>query len=166
MVGPRASHHPQWNEGSSNSIRSSPHSAKTSLVRRTFTRTSRRCRTALSPVLPVLGNRWLFMRLSLPLLLPKWAEPTTLHYDRSEARGAHRIQRHSASSYTSHHRPEKAIFSLKWAAKEMERRYNILEANHVRDIDSIILLFSSRQRRQVPKRAAKRPSRATAHRAV
>ncbi|MEK7086322.1 MAG: DNA translocase FtsK 4TM domain-containing protein, partial [Patescibacteria group bacterium] len=32
--------------------------------------------------------------------------------------------------------PKKAIFSLKWAAKEMERRYNILEANHVRDIDS------------------------------
>lgn len=32
--------------------------------------------------------------------------------------------------------PKKAIFSLKWAAKEMERRYNILESNHVRDIDS------------------------------
>lgn len=32
--------------------------------------------------------------------------------------------------------PKKAIFSLKWAAKEMERRYNILEAEHVRDIDS------------------------------
>ncbi|MFA6502973.1 MAG: DNA translocase FtsK [Candidatus Paceibacterota bacterium] len=32
--------------------------------------------------------------------------------------------------------PKKAIFSLKWAAKEMERRYNILEQNHVRDIDS------------------------------
>ena len=32
--------------------------------------------------------------------------------------------------------PKKAIFSLKWAAKEMERRYNILEANHVRDIES------------------------------
>ena len=32
--------------------------------------------------------------------------------------------------------PKKAIFSLKWAAKEMERRYNILETNHVRDIDS------------------------------
>ena len=32
--------------------------------------------------------------------------------------------------------PKKAIFSLKWAAKEMERRYNILEANQVRDIDS------------------------------
>ncbi|MBI2025631.1 DNA translocase FtsK 4TM domain-containing protein [Candidatus Kaiserbacteria bacterium] len=31
---------------------------------------------------------------------------------------------------------KKAIFSLKWAAKEMERRYNILEAEHVRDIDS------------------------------
>ena len=32
--------------------------------------------------------------------------------------------------------PKKAIFSLKWAAKEMERRYNILEAEQVRDIDS------------------------------
>ena len=32
--------------------------------------------------------------------------------------------------------PKKAIFSLKWAAKEMERRYNILEANQVRDVDS------------------------------
>lgn len=32
--------------------------------------------------------------------------------------------------------PKKAIFSLKWAAKEMERRYNILETNQVRDIES------------------------------
>lgn len=32
--------------------------------------------------------------------------------------------------------PKKAIFALKWAAKEMERRYNILEANQVRDIES------------------------------
>ncbi len=32
--------------------------------------------------------------------------------------------------------PKKAIFSLKWAAKEMERRYNILETEKVRDIDS------------------------------
>ena len=32
--------------------------------------------------------------------------------------------------------PKKTILSLKWAAKEMERRYNILEAKHVRDIDS------------------------------
>ena len=32
--------------------------------------------------------------------------------------------------------PKKTIFALKWAAKEMERRYNILEAEHVRDIDS------------------------------
>jgi S-DNA-T family DNA segregation ATPase FtsK/SpoIIIE len=31
---------------------------------------------------------------------------------------------------------KKAILSLKWAAKEMERRYNILEANAVRDIQS------------------------------
>jgi S-DNA-T family DNA segregation ATPase FtsK/SpoIIIE len=30
----------------------------------------------------------------------------------------------------------KAILSLKWAAKEMDRRYNILEAEQVRDIDS------------------------------
>ncbi len=32
--------------------------------------------------------------------------------------------------------PKKAILSLKWAAKEMERRYNILQENGVRDIDS------------------------------
>lgn len=31
---------------------------------------------------------------------------------------------------------KKAILSLKWAAKEMERRYDILEKNSVRDIDS------------------------------
>jgi S-DNA-T family DNA segregation ATPase FtsK/SpoIIIE len=32
--------------------------------------------------------------------------------------------------------PKKAILSLKWAAKEMERRYNILEQEQVRDIES------------------------------
>ncbi|MSU74188.1 DNA translocase FtsK, partial [Candidatus Kaiserbacteria bacterium] len=32
--------------------------------------------------------------------------------------------------------PKKTIFSLKWAAKEMERRYNILETKRVRDIGS------------------------------
>ncbi len=32
--------------------------------------------------------------------------------------------------------PKKAILALKWASKEMERRYNILEENTVRDIDS------------------------------
>lgn len=32
--------------------------------------------------------------------------------------------------------PKKAILALKWVAKEMERRYNILEKNKVRDIDS------------------------------
>ena len=32
--------------------------------------------------------------------------------------------------------PRKSILSLKWAAKEMERRYNILEQEQVRDIDS------------------------------
>ncbi len=32
--------------------------------------------------------------------------------------------------------PKKAIMALKWAAKEMERRYNILETETVRDIDS------------------------------
>ena len=31
---------------------------------------------------------------------------------------------------------KKTIVSVKWAAKEMERRYNILEAEHVRDIHS------------------------------
>ncbi len=32
--------------------------------------------------------------------------------------------------------PKKCIMALKWAAKEMDRRYNILEAEQVRDIDS------------------------------
>ncbi len=32
--------------------------------------------------------------------------------------------------------PKKAIMSLKWAAKEMDRRYGILEGEQVRDIDS------------------------------
>ncbi len=32
--------------------------------------------------------------------------------------------------------PKKAILALKWAAKEMSRRYDILEKNSVRDIDS------------------------------
>lgn len=32
--------------------------------------------------------------------------------------------------------PKKAILALKWAAKEMERRYDILEKNKVRDIES------------------------------
>lgn len=32
--------------------------------------------------------------------------------------------------------PKKAIMSLKWAAKEMDRRYDILEKNKVRDIES------------------------------
>ncbi|MDR3548077.1 MAG: DNA translocase FtsK [Candidatus Pacebacteria bacterium] len=32
--------------------------------------------------------------------------------------------------------PKKSILALKWAAKEMDRRYNILEGEQVRDIDS------------------------------
>ncbi len=32
--------------------------------------------------------------------------------------------------------PKKAIMALRWAGREMERRYNILEENRVRDIDS------------------------------
>lgn len=32
--------------------------------------------------------------------------------------------------------PKKAILALKWAAKEMERRYDLLERNQVRDIES------------------------------
>lgn len=32
--------------------------------------------------------------------------------------------------------PKKAILALKWVAKEMERRYDILEKNSVRDVDS------------------------------
>ncbi len=40
---------------------------------------------------------------------------------------------------------KKAILSLKWAAKEMERRYNILEAEAVRDIDSYHKLIASKK---------------------
>ena len=32
--------------------------------------------------------------------------------------------------------PKKTILALKWAAKEMDRRYDILEAEKVRDIES------------------------------
>lgn len=32
--------------------------------------------------------------------------------------------------------PKKAVTALRWAGKEMERRYNVLEAEHVRDIGS------------------------------
>ncbi len=32
--------------------------------------------------------------------------------------------------------PKKAILALKWASKEMERRYNVLESHAVKDIDS------------------------------
>src|SRR3989344_4692626 len=32
--------------------------------------------------------------------------------------------------------PKKAIMALKWAAKEMDRRYNVLEAERARDIDT------------------------------
>ena len=32
--------------------------------------------------------------------------------------------------------PKKAIMALRWAGKEMERRYNVLEEAHVRDVDS------------------------------
>lgn len=32
--------------------------------------------------------------------------------------------------------PKKCIMALKWAAKEMDRRYNILEAEQVRDVES------------------------------
>jgi S-DNA-T family DNA segregation ATPase FtsK/SpoIIIE len=32
--------------------------------------------------------------------------------------------------------PKKSILALKWAAKEMDRRYNVLEEKQVRDIDS------------------------------
>jgi S-DNA-T family DNA segregation ATPase FtsK/SpoIIIE len=40
---------------------------------------------------------------------------------------------------------KKAILSLKWAAKEMERRYNILETEAVRDIDSYHKLIASKK---------------------
>jgi len=41
--------------------------------------------------------------------------------------------------------PKKAILALKWVAKEMERRYDILEKNSVRDIDSYHQNILSRQ---------------------
>lgn len=40
---------------------------------------------------------------------------------------------------------KKAILALKWAAKEMERRYNILESETVRDIDSYHKLIAERK---------------------
>lgn len=40
---------------------------------------------------------------------------------------------------------KKAILSLKWAAKEMERRYNILENEAVRDIDSYHKLIANKK---------------------
>lgn len=43
---------------------------------------------------------------------------------------------------------KKAILSLKWAAKEMERRYNILESESVRDIDSYHKLIASRKAKE------------------
>lgn len=44
--------------------------------------------------------------------------------------------------------PKKTIFSLKWAAREMERRYDILEAKRVRDIGSYhISMYEPAQRR-------------------
>ncbi|MBI3632829.1 MAG: DNA translocase FtsK [Candidatus Vogelbacteria bacterium] len=41
--------------------------------------------------------------------------------------------------------PKRAILSLKWAAKEMERRYNILEQAKVRDIGSYHKLVAEKQ---------------------
>lgn len=41
--------------------------------------------------------------------------------------------------------PKKAILALKWTAKEMERRYDILEKNSVRDIDSYHQNVTSKQ---------------------
>ncbi len=43
---------------------------------------------------------------------------------------------------------KKAILSLKWAAKEMERRYNILETEAVRDIDSYHKLIANRKAKE------------------
>lgn len=40
---------------------------------------------------------------------------------------------------------KKAILSLKWAAKEMERRYNILETESVRDVDSYHKMIANRK---------------------
>jgi len=53
--------------------------------------------------------------------------------------------------------PKKTIFSLKWAAKEMERRYNILEAEHVRDIDSYHATVFEPAKSAGGKRAAEMP---------
>jgi S-DNA-T family DNA segregation ATPase FtsK/SpoIIIE len=50
--------------------------------------------------------------------------------------------------------PKKCIFALKWAAKEMERRYNILEEVQVRDIESyhttIVEPAKKRKAKEVP----------------
>lgn len=50
--------------------------------------------------------------------------------------------------------PKKAIFALKWAAKEMDRRYGILEENQVRDIESyhssIVEPAKKRKAREIP----------------
>lgn len=50
--------------------------------------------------------------------------------------------------------PKKCIFALKWAAKEMERRYNILEEVQVRDIESyhstIVEPAKKRKAKEIP----------------
>ncbi len=50
--------------------------------------------------------------------------------------------------------PKKAIFALKWAAKEMDRRYGILEDNQVRDIESyhntIVEPAKKRKAKEIP----------------
>ncbi len=50
--------------------------------------------------------------------------------------------------------PKKAIFALKWAAKEMERRYTILEERQVRDVESyhttIVEPAKKRKAKEIP----------------
>ena len=46
--------------------------------------------------------------------------------------------------------PKKAILSLKWATKEMERRYNILETEGVRDVESYHTSVVERAKNSAP----------------
>ncbi len=54
--------------------------------------------------------------------------------------------------------PKKCIMALKWAAKEMERRYNILEGERVRDVESYhATVFEPAKKRHAGRPAADMP---------